>query len=157
MVLKTVCGFLSEVMSILSFKIRKFNGRRIWGKRRKNVDLFKILSHERPTRGREAPDANPIFKIWGQQPVHTSLPFSPFGVQRKPYTNERVKRASCADGRMDGRMDGDQKCPSIFLILMYVKDHVYMYLYTYSKVVTNILMGFKIWCQVEDHRQKFQN
>ena len=40
--------------------------------------------------------------FWGQQPVHTSLPFSPFGVQRKPYTNERAKRASCADGRMDG-------------------------------------------------------
>ena len=29
------------------------------------------------------------------------------------------------------RMDGDQKCPSIFLILMYVKDHVYMYLRIY--------------------------
>ena len=24
-------------------------------------------------------------------------------------------------------MDGDQKCPSIFLILMYVKDHIYIY------------------------------
>ena len=67
-----------------------------------------------------------------------------------------AKNLYCADGRMDGRMDGwmdgwtdgrmdgDQKCPSIFLILMYVKDHVYMYLYTYSKVVTKILMGFKI-------------
>ena len=61
-------------------------------------------------------------EFWGRQPVHTSLPFSPFGFQQKPYNNECAKRASCADGRMDG----DQKCPSIFLILMYVKYHVYM-------------------------------
>ena len=33
------------------------------------------------------------------------------------------------DGWTDGRMDGDQKGPSIFLIFMYVKDHVYMYTY----------------------------
>ena len=31
------------------------------------------------------------------------------------------------DGRIDGRMDSDQKCTSIFLILMYVKDHIYIY------------------------------
>ena len=43
-----------------------------------------------------------------------------------------------------GWVDGDQKCPSIFLLLMYNKHHVYMYLYMYSKVVTKILMGFKI-------------
>ena len=51
------------------------------------------------------------------------------------------------DGRMDGwdgRMDVDQKCPSIFLILMYFKDHVYMYLFMYSKVVTKIPIGFNI-------------
>ena len=99
--------------------------------------------------------------------------FFPFGVQRKPYINERAKRTSCAEGRMDGwmdgwtdgwtdgwmdgRMDGDQKYPSIFLILMYVKDQVYMYLYMFSKVATKILMGFKFLCQVEGHRQKFQN
>ena len=35
---------------------------------------------------------------------------------------------------------GDQKCPSIFLTLIYGKDH----LYVYPKVVTKILMGFKI-------------
>ena len=29
-----------------------------------------------------------------QQPVFISLPSFPFGVQRKPYTNERAKRAS---------------------------------------------------------------
>ena len=78
-------------------------------------------------RGREAADASPIYKIWGQQPVHTSLPFSPFGVQRKPYTSERRRRElygwdEWMDGLMDGRMDGwtgDQKCPSIFLKFKY--------------------------------------
>ena len=39
----------------------------------------------------------------------------------------------------DGWVDGDQKFPSIFLILMYAKAHVYMHLYMYSKVVTKIL------------------
>ena len=29
-----------------------------------------------------------------RQPVRTSLPFSPFGVQRKPDTNDRARRAS---------------------------------------------------------------
>ena len=32
------------------------------------------------------------------QPVRTSLPFPPFGVQLKPYTSESVKRAGCPDG-----------------------------------------------------------
>ena len=36
--------FLSEVMSNLSFKTRKFKGRYICGKRRKNMVLVKILS-----------------------------------------------------------------------------------------------------------------
>ena len=145
MVLKTVCGFLSEVMSILSFKIRKFNGRRIWGKRRKNVDLFKILSRERATRGREAPDANPIFKIWGQQPVHTSLPFSPFGVQRKPYTSERWRRE--LSGWVGG-WEGDQKCPSIFLIFKYVNKQDFLISNMVSKVVNDLCTGLKIWFEV---------
>ena len=47
---------------------------------------------------------------------------------------------------MDGWVDGTeyQKCPSIFFILCGYIDHVYVYLYIYSKNVTNILMGFKI-------------
>ena len=50
-----------------------------------------------------------------------------------------------------------QKCPSIFFILRGYIDHVYMYLYVSSKIVTNILMGFKIWCEVGGRGQKFQN
>ena len=34
-------------------------------------------------------------------------------------------------------------------------EHVCTYLYLYSKIVTNILMGFKIWCQVGGRRQFF--
>ena len=82
-------------------------------------------------RGREAADASPIYKIWGQQPVHTSLPFSPFGVQRKPYTSERRRRElyGWTDGWMDGWTDGDQKCPlKIFILCVYI-DKVYTYFY----------------------------
>ena len=43
--------------------------------------------------------------------------------------------------------DGDQKCPSMFFILCWNIEHVYIYLYT-KKNAANILMGFKIWCQV---------
>ena len=74
--------------------------------------------------------------------------FLPSGSSESPTHNERRRRELCGwDGWTDGWMDGwtgHQKCPSIFLILMYVEDHIYMYLYTYSKVVTKILMGFKI-------------
>ena len=48
------------------------------------------------------------------------------------------------DGWTDGRMDGDQKGHSIFLIFMYVKDHVLYVLIYVLKVVTKILMVFKI-------------
>ena len=41
--LKLSAAFLSEVMSISIFKIPKFKGRQIWGKRRKNMVLVKIL------------------------------------------------------------------------------------------------------------------
>ena len=65
-------------------------------------------------------------------------------IRQKISVTFTVRMDGWTDGWTDGRMDGDQKGPSIFLIFMYVKDHVYMYLYTYSKVVTKILMGFKI-------------
>ena len=69
-------------------------------------------------------------------------PFSfPSGSSESPTpTSARSARVV----RMDGWMGGDQKGLSIFLIFKYVIDNVYMYLYMYSKVVTKILMGFKI-------------
>ena len=50
-----------------------------------------------------------------------------------------------------------KKCPSNFFILCEYIEHVYTYLYINSKIVTNILMGFKISCQVGGRGQKFQN
>ena len=50
-----------------------------------------------------------------------------------------------------------QKCPLIFFILCENIGKVYIYLYMYSKFVTNILMGFKIWCQVGVFGFKFEN
>ena len=79
------------------------------------------------------------------------------------YANERRRRefwaVSYDNLRMDGWMDrtGYQKCPSIFIILWGYIDHVYMYLCIYSKIVTNIHMGFKIWCEVGGRGQQFQN
>ena len=43
-----------------------------------------------------------------------------------------------------GGTDGEQKCPLILFIFCGYIDKVYIYLYTKKKVVTNILMGFKI-------------
>ena len=45
-----------------------------------------------------------------------------------------------------------QKCPSNFFILCVYIEYVYTYLYIYSKIVTNILMGVKISCQVGGFR-----
>ena len=102
--------------------------------------LVNILSRVAPLRVCEAPDASPIFKVWGQQPVHSSLPFSPFGVQRKPNTKER-RRCEVTDGI--GWM-GYQKSPLIFVILSTYIENEYMYLYIVTKIVTNILMDYKI-------------
>ena len=52
--------------------------------------------------------------------------------------------------------DGEQKCPLILFIFCVYIDKIYIYLYTKKKVVTNILMGFKIWCQVGGRDKKFQ-
>ena len=70
------------------------------------------------------------------------------------------KRGSRVYGWMDGMgwMDGwmeYQKCPSNFFILCEYIEDVYTYLYIFSKIVTKILMDFKILCQVGGHRQKF--
>ena len=62
-------------------------------------------------------------------------------------------------GRTDGRTGGTgyQKCPSNFFILCENIGRVYIYLYMYSKFVTNILMGLKIRCQVGVLEYNFQN
>ena len=45
--------------------------------------------------------------------------------------------------------DGDQKCPLNFFILCGNIEHIYIYIFVYKiKIVTNIPMGFKTWCQV---------
>ena len=52
-------------------------------------------------------------------------------------------------GRVDG-WDGPEKGPLNFFILCGYIDYVYVYLHVYEiKIVTNILMGFKVSCQVE--------
>ena len=45
--------------------------------------------------------------------------------------------------------------PSNFIPLRYIV-HVYMYLYIF-KIITDIFMGLKIWCQVGGRGQKYQN
>jgi hypothetical protein len=52
---------------------------------------------------------------------------------------------------------GYQKCPSIFFILSGYIGKVYIYLYLYSKFVTNTLMGLKIQFQVEELEYVFKN
>ena len=57
---------------------------------------------------------------------------------RAEITRE-ARRGEFTDGM------GYQKCPSMFFILYRYIEHVYIYyLHIYSKIVINILMGFKI-------------
>ena len=49
-----------------------------------------------------------------------------------------------------------QKCPSLFFILCGHLENVFIYLNIYLKIITNIFMGFKIWCQVGGGGTKFQ-
>ena len=55
----------------------------------------------------------------------------------------------------DGWMEY-QKCPSNFFIFCELLKNVYTYLFIYSKIVTNILMDFKISCQVGGRGQNFK-
>ena len=65
-----------------------------------------------------------------------------------PASTTRPEGPSLRMGWMDGCTEY-QKCPSnLFILLPYI-EHAYTYLRVYSKVVTNILMGFKILCQVK--------
>ena len=78
---------------------------------------------------------------------------------KKIYTASR--EAASLMGWMDA-MDGmgwteDQMGPSIFFILCGYIVYVYMFLYTCSKFVTNIVMGLKIWSQVGLLTSDFQN
>ena len=65
---------------------------------------------------------------------------------------EILKMFYCSDGWTEY-----QKCPSNFFILCGYKEHVYTYLYVYSKIVSNILIGFEISRQVGGRGKKFQN
>ena len=47
-------------------------------------------------------------------------------------------------------------CGIFFILIGYIV-HVYMYQYTCSKFVTNIVMGLKIWSQVGELTSDFQN
>ena len=50
-------------------------------------------------------------------------------------------------GRL-GRVDGPEKCPLNFFILCGYIDYVYVLLEYEIKIVTNILMGFKIYVKL---------
>ena len=50
----------------------------------------------------------------------------------------------------------DSNSPSIFFILCGYIDKLNTYLYILLKIVTNILMGFKILCQVENFEHFFK-
>ena len=60
---------------------------------------------------------------------------------------------SCLMGREDGwdELDGPEKCPLNFIILCVHIDYVCI------KIAINILMGFKISCQVGSRGQEFQD
>ena len=59
------------------------------------------------------------------------------------------------DGRMDGRTDGDQKCPSIFFIFKYVNKHDVLSQKMFSKVVNHFFLTLKIWDEVGDGGDQF--
>ena len=63
----------------------------------------------------------------------------PPGSSVNPYDGARGAREFDGTG-----WTGYQKCPLKFFILCGYIDKVYTYLYMSKKIVTNILMGFKI-------------
>ena len=52
---------------------------------------------------------------------------------------------------------GYQKCPPNFFILRICRSCICIFIYINSKVITNILVGFKFRCQVGGWRYAFQN
>ena len=89
----------------------------------------------------------------------THIGLSKYGLKKYLWVQGRstseARRAEFTGG-WDGWMEY-QKCLSNFFILCEYIKHVYTYLYMYSKIVTNILMGSKISCQIGVRGQKFQN
>ena len=89
---------------------------------------------------------------WGSwiSKLQYSRVFSNFWFQTCHFFFSMIAWCLRMDGWMDGLMDGTgyKKCPSNFFILSTYIGHVYIYVYVYLKVVKNIVMGFKIWCQV---------
>ena len=53
--------------------------------------------------------------------------------------------------------EGYQKCPLIFFMVFWYMYHEYSYFYIFSKIVTKILMGSKIYCQAVELGHDFQN
>ena len=114
-------------------------------------NFSKVLLILARTSGLEPPDASSIFKlgVFVQIMTRAKSAFStthlqcPFGVQRqKPY--EEAEGRASAKREYGMGSDGNQKCPSMFFILRGYIETVYIYLYIYSKIAANILIGFKI-------------
>ena len=59
--------------------------------------------------------------------------------------HNEARRAELTDGWMGWDGMEYQKCASNLFILCEYIEHVYIFLYIYSKIFTNILMGFKIF------------
>ena len=72
------------------------------------------------------------------------------------YTT-RPKAEFDGTGWTGGRVDGPEKCSLNFFHTLYVYRLCICILIYEIKIVTNILMGFKISCQVGGRGQKFQN
>ena len=68
--------------------------------------------------------------------------FLPSGSSESP-TPASAEGASCPDG-----WEGDQKCPSIFLIFKYVNKQDFLISNMASKVVNDLCTGLKIWFEV---------
>ena len=92
-------------------------------------------------------------KEFRQSCVTKNLP-PPSGVHQR-FTQRAAKRRVWWDGRV-GRMGRWSKVSFNFLHNLWVY-RLCIYLLIYEiKIVTNILMGFKIWCQVGGGGQNFQ-
>ena len=95
--LKLAAAFLSEVMSISIFKIRKFKGRHKWENEGKIWFWSKSCSACSARRDGAKPPMQAQFSKFEDNSRCTSLPFPPLGVDRKPYTTE-CRRREFTDG-----------------------------------------------------------
>ena len=67
-------------------------------------------------------------------------------------STSEARKAEFTDG-IDGMEY--QMCPSNFFIICEYIENVCTYLYIYSKIVTNILMGLKISCHFGGRDEEF--